>query len=169
MQEHLGPEATERWLAGLAENMARSPKGGDTDQILAVASGECGVALANTYYLARLMRSEKPQDKAAVEKIGVVFPNQSSFGTHVNIAGAAVARHAKNPEAARRFLEYLVGAQAQRYFADGNNEWPVAAEVKMNNPALHSLGKFRSETIAVSVVGMNQVRIQRMLDRVGYK
>ena len=169
MQEHLGPVATERWLAGLVQNMARSPKGGDTDQILAVASGECGVALVNTYYLARLMRSEKPQEKAAIEKIGVVFPNQSSFGTHVNIAGAAVARHAKNREAAQRFLEYLVGAQAQRHFADGNNEWPVAADVKLSNPALQSLGPFKSETIPVSVVGMNQVRIQRMLDRVGYK
>ena len=169
MQEHLGPEATERWLAGLVQNMARSPKGGDTDQILAVASGECSVALANTYYLARLMRSDKPQDKAAVEKIGVVFPNQSSFGTHVNIAGAAVARHAKNPDAARRFLEYLASPSAQRHFADGNNEWPVAVDVKPNNPALQSLGTFKSETVPVSVVGMNQVRIQRMLDRVGYK
>ena len=169
MQEHLGPQATETWLKGLVANMARSPKGGDTDQILGVASGECAVALANTYYLARLMRSNKPQDKAAMEKVGVVFPNQASFGTHVNIAGAAVARHAKNPDAAHRFLEYLASDQAQFYFAEGNNEWPVVAGLKTNNPALESLGPFKSETIPISVVGMNQVKIQQMLDRVGYK
>ena len=169
MQEHLGPQATETWLKGLVTNMARSPKGGDTDQILGVASGECAVALANTYYLARLMRSNKPQDKAAIEKVGVIFPNQASFGTHVNIAGAAVARHAKNPDAARSFLEYLASDQAQFYFAEGNNEWPVVAGLKTNNPALESLGPFKSETIPISVVGLNQVKIQQMLDRVGYK
>ena len=169
MQEHLGPQATETWLKGLVANMARSPKGGDTDQILGVASGECAVALANTYYLARLMRSNKPQDKAAIEKVGVVFPNQASFGTHVNIAGAAVARHAKNPDAARRFLEYLASDQAQNYFAEGNNEWPAVAGFKTSNPALQSMGPFKSETIPISVVGMNQVKIQQMLDRVGYK
>ena len=169
MQEHLGPQATETWLKGLVANMARSPKGGDTDQILGVASGECAVAIANTYYVARLMRSTKPQDKAAMEKVGVIFPNQATFGTHVNIAGAAVARHAKNPDAARRFLEYLASDQAQVYFAEGNNEWPVVAGFKTKNPALESLGTFKSETIPISVVGMNQVKIQQMLDRVGYK
>jgi len=169
MHEHLGSQATETWLQGLVANMARTPKGGDTDQILAVASGECAVALTNTYYVARLMRSEKPQEKAAMEKIGVVFPNQSSFGTHVNIAGAAVARHAKNRDAAQRFLEYLVSDQAQIHFADGNNEWPVVPGFKVANPALQALGPFKSETIPISVVGMNQLKIQQMLDRVGYK
>jgi iron(III) transport system substrate-binding protein len=169
MQEHLGAQATETWLKGLVANMARSPKGGDTDQILAVASGECGVALSNSYYLARLMRSPKPADKAAIDKVGVVFPNQSSFGTHVNIAGAAVARHAKNRDAAQQFLEYLASDQAQTYFADGNNEWPVVPGLTITNPALQQLGSFKSETIPISVVGMNQIKIQQMLDRVGYK
>ena len=169
MQEHLGPPATETWLKGLVSNMARTPKGGDTDQIRAVASRECAVALTNTYYLARLMRSEKPEDKAVMERVAMVFPNQASFGTHVNIAGAAIARHAKNRDAALRFIEYLVSDQAQLYFADGNNEWPVVAGVKATNPALLEMGSFKSETIPVSVAGMNQVRIQQMLDRVGYK
>ena len=169
MQEHLGPQATELWLKGLVTNMARSPKGGDTDQILAVASGECGIALTNTYYLARLLRSQKPEDKAALEKISVVFPNQASFGTHVNIAGAAIARNAKNLAAARQFLEYLASDQAQGYFADGNNEWPVVETLKITNPALLQLGPFKQETIPIAVVGMNQVKIQQMLDRVGYK
>jgi iron(III) transport system substrate-binding protein len=169
MEEHLGPKATETWLQGLVANMARSPKGGDTDQILAVASGECGVALTNTYYVARLMRSEKPQDRAAMEKVGVVFPNQASFGTHVNIAGAAIARHAKHRDAAQRFLEYLVSDSAQIHFADGNNEWPVVPGFEVTNPALQALGPFKRETIPISVAGMNQVKVQQMLDRVGYK
>jgi iron(III) transport system substrate-binding protein len=169
MLEHLGPQQAEAWLAGMAGNMARTPKGGDTDQIKAVASGECGVALTNTYYLARLMRSANPEDKAVMDKVGVVFPNQSDWGTHVNIAGAGVARHAKNRDAAVRFLEYLASDSAQKYFADGNNEWPVVSSVKLANPALSALGDFKSETIPVSVVGLNQVKVQQILDRVGYK
>jgi iron(III) transport system substrate-binding protein len=169
MNEHLGPQGTEAWLKGLVANMARAPKGGDTDQILGVASGECAVALVNSYYVARLMRSSKPQERQAMEKVAVVFPDQQGFGTHVNIAGAAIARHAKNRDSAQRFLEYLASDQAQIYFADGNNEWPAVAGVKVSNPALQTLGSFKSETIPISVVGMNQVKVQQMLDRVGYK
>jgi iron(III) transport system substrate-binding protein len=167
--EHLGPAKTENWLQGMVTNMARAPKGGDTDQIKAVASGECQIALTNTYYLARLMRSGKPEDRAVVEKIDVVFPNQQNYGTHINIAGGAMARYAKNRQAAVRFLEYLASDEAQRYFADGNNEWPTVRSVKVANPALEGFGTFKSETIPVSVVGMNQVKVQQMLDRVGYK
>jgi iron(III) transport system substrate-binding protein len=169
MLEHLGPQKTEAWLGGLVANMARAPKGGDTDQIRAVASGECGVALTNSYYLARILRSEKPEDKEVMEKVGVVFPNQADFGAHVNIAGAGVAKYSKNREAAVRFLEYLAGDSAQAYFADGNNEWPVVASVKVNNPALRTMGDFKAETVPVAAIGMNQVKVQQMLDRVGYK
>lgn len=171
MTEHLGPAKTEAWLKGLVENMARSPKGGDTDQIKAVAAGECAVAVSNSYYLARLMRSEASADKAVVEKIGVVFPNQSSWGTHMNIAGGAVARHAKNSDNAVRFLEYLASPSAQNHFANGNNEWPAAKGVSLDNPALKAMsgGSFKSELIATSIVGMNQVKVQQMLDRVGFK
>jgi iron(III) transport system substrate-binding protein len=167
--EHLGPAKAEDWLRGVVANMARTPKGGDTDQIKAVASGECKVALTNTYYLARLMNSTKPEDRAVVEKVGVVFPNQKSWGTHVNIAGGAVARHAKHREAAVRFLEYLASDTAQAHFAGGNNEWPVVKGVALDNAALAALGKFKAETVPISVVGMNQVKVQQMLDRVGYR
>jgi len=167
--EHLGPQATEAWLKGLVANMARAPKGGDTDQIRGVASGECGVALSNSYYVARLMRSAKPEDKAAMERVGVVFPNQSSWGTHINIAGAAVARHARNRDAAVQFLEYLSSDAAQRYFADGNNEYPVVASVVTENPALVRLGSFKAETVPIGKVGANTAVVQQMLDRVGFK
>jgi iron(III) transport system substrate-binding protein len=171
MTEHLGPAATETWLKGMVDNMARAPKGGDTDQIKAVASGECGIAVTNTYYLARLMRSTNPADKALAERVGVVFPNQQSWGTHVNVAGGAVARYAKNQANAVKFLEYLVSPKAQNHFANGNNEWPVVKGMKLDNPALKAMtgGNFKSELVPISSVGMNQIKVQQMLDRVGFK
>ena len=167
--EHLGPQKAEAWMQGLVNNMARAPKGGDTDQIKAVASGECGIALSNSYYVARLMRSSAAEDKAVMEKVGIMFPNQSSWGTHLNISGGGIAKHAKNVEAARKFLEYLASDAAQAYFANGNNEWPVVSGLDFSNPALEQMGKFKPETIPASVVGMNQVKVQQMLDRVGYR
>lgn len=171
--EHMGPEKTEAWLKGMVANMARAPKGGDTDQIKAVAAGECQIAVSNSYYLARLIRSSKPEDRAVAEKVGVVFPNQASWGTHVNIAGAAVARYSKNVPGAIKFLEYLASPAAQNYFANGNNEWPVAKGVKSDNPALKAMtggtGTFKSETIPVSKVGEHMVMVQQMLDRVGFR
>lgn len=169
MYERLGAAATETWLKGVVDNMARAPKGGDTDQIKAVASGECGIGVTNTYYLARLMRSNKPEDQAVVEKIGVVFPDQAGAGTHMNIAGGGVARNAKNREAAVKFLEYLASDSAQAYFANGNNEYSVVKSVKLSNPALDAFGPFKAELIPISVVGTNSVRVQQILDRVGYK
>ena len=167
--EHAGPAATEAWLKGLVANQARDPKGGDTDQIKATASGECGVALSNTYYIARMMRSNKPDERAAMEQVGVVFPNQQSWGTHVNVAGGAMARHARNRVAAVKFLEYLATDEAQRYFADGNNEYPAVSTVKISNPALDTLGPFKQELIPLSAVGQNTPKVQQMLDRAGYK
>jgi iron(III) transport system substrate-binding protein len=169
LTEHWGPQRTEGWLKAVVANMARPPKGGDTDQLRGLATGECGIALSNTYYVARLMRSNKPEDKALMDRVTVIFPNQASFGTHVNVAGGAVAAHAPHRAEAVQFLEYLAGASAQTYFADGNNEWPVVADARLRNPALESWGTFKRETVPVSVVGMNQVKVQQMLDRVGYK
>jgi iron(III) transport system substrate-binding protein len=168
MLDHLGPQATEAWLKGLVANLARDPKGGDTDQIKAVAAGECAVAISNSYYVARLMRSGKPDERAVSEKVGVVFPNQSSWGTHVNISGAAVARNAKNRDAAVQFIEYLTSDAAQRYLADGNNEYPVVAGTRPN-ATLQTLGSFKSETVPIAKVGANTAQVQQMLDRTGFK
>ena len=169
--EHMGEAKAEAWLKGLVANMARDPKGGDSDQIKAVASGECGVALTNTYYLARIMRSTAPEDKIVADRVGVVFPNQNSWGTHVNIAGAAVAKNAKNTANAVKFMEYLASPEAQNYFANGNNEWPAVPGLTISNAALNAMsgGSFKSETIPISAVGNNQIKVQQMLDRVGYK
>ena len=169
--EHLGEQRAEAWLKGVVANLARDPKGGDTDQIKGVGSGECQVAVSNTYYIARLIRSTNPDDRALMERVGVVFPNQATWGTHVNIAGGAVAKNAKNQANAVKFLEYLASPDAQNYFANGNNEWPVSRGVKVSNPALQAMsgGDFKSETIPIAAIGANQVKVQQMLDRVGFK
>jgi len=169
--EHLGDQKGEAWLKGVVDNMARAPKGGDTDQIKGVASGECGVALTNTYYLARLIKSDKAEDKAVVNKVKVVFPNQATSGTHVNIAGAGVAKHAKNRDNAIAFMEFLASPYAQDYFANGNNEFPTVKGLKVDNPAIKAMGgdSFKAETVPLGVVAKNMTKVQQMLDRVGYK
>jgi len=169
MVERSGEAAAEAWARGMVANMARPPRGGDTDQIRAVASGECGVALTNTYYWVRLVRSTDPKDKEVVDKVAFLWPNQATSGAHINISGGGVARHAPNRANAVRFLEYLASAQAQAYFADGNNEWPVVKGAEMNNPALVSLGPFKAENVSVSSIGKGQIAAQRILDRVGYR
>ena len=169
MVERRGVAATEDWAKGMVANMARAPRGGDTDQIKAVASGECGVALANSYYLVRLLRSQKPEDQAIVAKIGFVWPNQQTTGAHINIAGGGVAKNAPHPEAAIQFLEYLATDAAQEYFANGNNEWPVVKSIQIENPGLQMLGNFKEENISVAAIGRNQIAAQRLLDRAGYR
>ncbi|MBW0170151.1 MAG: extracellular solute-binding protein [Hydrogenophaga sp.] len=169
--ERLGDQKGEAWLKGVVDNMARAPKGGDTDQIKGVASGECGVALTNTYYLARMIKSTKAEDKAVVDKVRVVFPNQGTTGTHVNIAGAGVAKYAKNRDNAIQFMEFLSSPFAQDYFANGNNEFPTVKGLKIDNPAIKAMGgdNFKAENVPLGVVAKNMTKVQQMLDRVGYK
>ncbi|HJT60582.1 MAG TPA: Fe(3+) ABC transporter substrate-binding protein [Burkholderiales bacterium] len=167
--DHLGEAKAEAWAKGVRANLAQEPKGGDTDQLKNVAAGRCDVTISNQYYYARLLRSEKPDEREVGEKIGIVFPNQNSFGTHVNISGAGVLKNAPHREAAIKFLEYLASDEAQRYFADGNNEWPAVAQVKVDNPVLNKLGQFKRDQINVAVLGKNQPSSQKVYDRVAWK
>ena len=166
---HLGEAKAEAWAKSVRGNLAREPKGGDTDQLKAVAAGECDVTVSNQYYYARLARSSKAQDREVADRLGIVFPNQESWGTHVNVSGAGVLKHAPHREAAIRFLEYLASDDAQRYFADGNNEWPVVPGVKVDNPVLSDFGDFKRDSLNVSVLGRNQPVSQKIYDRVGWK
>ena len=163
----VGPDKAEDWARGIVANMARTPKGGDTDQITGVASGECDIALGNTYYFVRILKSDKPADKAIAEKVGVIFPNQGNRGAHINISGAGVAKYAPNKANAIKFLEYLASPTAQDYFANGNNEYPVTG--KINNAQLASLGAFKRDPLSMDMVGKNYAAAAQMLDRVGWK
>ena len=167
--EHWGEAKAEEWARGVVANFARAPKGGDTDQITAVAAGECGVAIANTYYYVRLATSDKPDARKLMDSVALVWPNQKSFGTHLNVSGAGVLKNAPHKDAAIQYLEYLASDAAQSYFASGNNEWPAVTNVPLNNRALEALGKFKSDTLNVSALGKNQPLAQKIFDRVGYQ
>jgi iron(III) transport system substrate-binding protein len=167
--EHWGEAKAEQWARGVVANFARSPKGGDTDQITAVASGECGVALVNTYYYARLFGSEKPEDRKLMQNVALVWPNQKSFGTHLNVSGAGVLKYAPNKDAAIRYLEYLASDAAQSYFASGNNEWPAVPGAPLNNRTLEAMGTFKADTLNVGALGKNQPLAQKIFDRAGYR
>ena len=167
--DRLGEAGAENWARAVRGNFARDPKGGDTDQLKAVAVGQCDVAISNHYYYARLARSTKAADRAIAERLGIALPGQAGRGTHVNISGAGVARHAPHRTAAIRFLEYLAGDDAQRYFADGNNEWPVVESASVDNPVLRRFGAFKRDSVNVAVLGRNQPLAQKIFDRVGWK
>ncbi len=164
----LGPEKTEAWAKGVAANLARPPRGGDTDQLKGAAAGEAMLAVSNTYYYVNLLRSKKPEDREVAAKLGVVFPDQAGRGTHVNISGGAVAKYAPNKEAAVKFLEYLVSVPAQRYFAEGNSEFPVVAGVEMS-PELKSLGTFKEDQLNARVFAQNNAEALKIMDRAGWK
>jgi iron(III) transport system substrate-binding protein len=164
----MGEAKAEAWAKGVKDNLARAPQGGDTDQIKAVAAGQCDVAISNSYYFVRLVNSTKDDDKAVVAKTQVVFPNQGNRGTHVNVSGGGVAKNSPNKDAAVKFLEYLASDTAQLYFANGNNEWPVT-EVPVDNKGLASLGNFKRDSVNVAELGRNQAKAQAIMDKVGWK
>jgi iron(III) transport system substrate-binding protein len=164
-----GLEEAERWARGVVANFARKPQGGDTDQIRAVAAGECGIAVANSYYFARLMISDEPADRALVERIGWIFPNQADRGTHVNISGAGIVVNSPNAAQALAFLEFLASPDAQTRFARGNNEYPVVAGAALDNPALEELGEFMADPLDAALYGVHQAEAQRALDRAGWQ
>jgi iron(III) transport system substrate-binding protein len=166
---HHGEEKATEWARGVANNLARPPRGGDTDQLLAVGAGECSIALSNHYYYVRLMRSEKPADRALVDKVKLVWPNQDDRGTHMNISGGGILRHAPHRDASVKFVEYLASDAAQTLFAEGNNEWPTVRGVKLANRELDSFGKLKTDNLPLANLGKIQANAQRIADKVGWK
>ncbi|MEM6710805.1 MAG: extracellular solute-binding protein [Pseudomonadota bacterium] len=172
--EHLGEDAAEEWGEGFFGNFARPPEGGDTDQLRALASGECDIVVSNTYYFGRILRrlaEGNPvsgfEDQATIDSIGWVFPNQEDIGTHVNISGAGIVATAPNAENAAKFLEYLASDQAQAYFSAGNDEYPAVMGTPISTSAA-TLGFFRQDTQNLSVLGKNQAMAQEVWNRIGY-
>ena len=163
-----GAAKTEAWAKGLVGNFARAPQGNDTSQIKDVAAGVGDVTLANTYYVVRLMESNKPEDRAIASKVGVFFPNQRDRGTHVNISGAGVVKNAKNRAAAVQFLEYLASSEAQSMLARGNNEYPARPGVPLD-PKLAGLGRFKEDPMNAAEFGRNNAAALRLMDRAGWK
>lgn len=168
MVSHIGAAAAEEWAKGVVSNFARDPQSNDTGQIQAVASGECGIAVVNTYYLARYVASDDPELNAIADAVGVVFPDQQGRGTHVNISGAGVVKGAPNRENAIKFIEYLTEDKAQNYFANGNNEYPAVPGVAPA-AAVVTLGSFKEDELNASLLGQNQAEAVRVFDRAGWQ
>ena len=160
-----GAEAAQTWANGLVANFARKPQSNDTGQLRAVAAGECGITVANTYYLGRILGSDKAADRAVAEKLGVLFPNQDGRGSHVNISGAGITKYAPNKANAIRFLEYLTSDYAQKLFAEGNNEYPVVGDV---TGPVAALGTFKEDQMSASVLGERQAEAVKIFDRAGW-
>ena len=166
MIDALGEEAAQEWARGLGNNLARAPQGGDTDQIRAVAAGECAIGISNTYYWGRLKSSSNPEDVAVAEATAFIFPNQEDRGTHTNISGAGVLVNAPNRDNAVAFLEYLVSDEAQQILADGNNEYPVAPGVEITGP-MAAFMDFRRSDVNASIFGTNAAAAVTVWDRAG--
>jgi len=169
MIEHLGTEAAQEWAQGLVENFARDPQGGDTDQLRALVSGECDIAISNTYYFARAIRTEV--DGLSEEQranIAWVFPDQGGNGAHMNLSGGGVAAHAPNRDNAIAFLEYLASDQAQAYFSAGNDEYPTVVGIEMA-PSVAALGEFEADDVDLSAVAQNLATAQEIFNQVGWE
>ncbi len=164
--EHNGEGSASEWASGVVANFRRPPQGNDTAQLRAVAAGECGVSIANTYYIGRLLGSDNPQHRTVADGLGVLFPNQEDRGTHVNISGAGVTRHAPHRDSAVKFLEYLTGDDAQRLFAEGNNEYPVVGPA---SGPIAALGEFKEDAVNAAVLGANQSLAVKAYDRAGWR
>ena len=163
-----GVAATEKWATGLVKNMARPPRGGDRDQIRAAASGQCDIAIANTYYFGAMLAGKKKKDKIAASKMALFWPNQSTRGVHVNISGAGITRHATNRDNAVLLLEFLANKDSQKWYAETNHEYPVRDDVEASD-LLKSWGVFKSDAINLSILGKNNPKAVKLMDRAGWK
>lgn len=163
-----GTEATENWLQGFVANFARPPQGGDRDQIKAVASGQCDVALVNSYYLGGMLRSDNAEERAAAEQVRLFWPNQAGRGVHINISGAGITRSAAHPEKARQLIEFLLRADSQQWYAEANNEYPVRPGIA-SSALLQSWGEFRADPLKVSELGRLNAAAVMAMDRANWK
>ncbi|PZQ49488.1 MAG: Fe(3+) ABC transporter substrate-binding protein [Rhodovulum sulfidophilum] len=164
---HDGPEGAKTWAEGLLANLARPPEGADLDQLRGVISGQCDIAIMNTYYFARTLAEKVDGISGQTEDIGWVFPNQETTGTHVNVAAAGIVVNSPNKDNAVKFLEYLTTDQAQAYFANQNYEFPVVEGVEVNEIAA-SLGTFRRDTLNLSALGENQPEAAAIFNEIGF-
>jgi iron(III) transport system substrate-binding protein len=165
---HLGEEATQEWANGVVANFARTPQGGDTDQLRGIVSGECDISMSNTYYFARAIRKEVSGLSDSIDMVSWVFPNQNDIGAHMNVSGGGVATNAPNKDNAVKFLEYLASQQAQEYFSAGNDEYPAVPGIGLA-PSVAALGFFRPDTIDLSDIAGNIGTAQRILNTAGWQ
>ena len=168
MIAHNGEESAEKWAEGLVENLARKPKGGDRDQIKAVAAGQCDIAVVNTYYLGVMINGKDKAQQEAASKVAVFWPNQNANGTHINISGIAVTKHAKNKDNAQKLINFLLSDESQKWYAEVNNEYPTVKGVALSK-TLKSWGKFKEDDLGLYNLGLYNNRAVKLMDKAGWR
>lgn len=164
---HWGEEKTEEWLTGLKNNLARKPDGGDRPQVKAIAAGECDIAIGNTYYVGLMLTNDKdPEEKAAAEAIKIVFPTFENGGTHVNVSGVALAKHAPNRDNAVKLIQFLSSPKAQQIQAEQSYEYPVQPGLKASD-TVESFGTLNADTLPLAEIAKHRKAASEMVDRVG--
>lgn len=168
MIAHKGEDEAKKWLAAVKENLAVKPSGNDRAQAKAIFSGQCDLALANTYYMALMATNEKePEQKEWAKSIKVLFPNANDRGTHINISGVALAKHAPNKDNAIRLIEYLTSDEAQKIYAELNNEYPLKAGVPLSE-IVQSWGDLKPDSLSLSEIAAKRKRASEIVDEVGF-
>ncbi|MDT0594685.1 extracellular solute-binding protein [Glaciecola petra] len=170
-----GEEKALAWAKGLVANFARSPKGGDRDQIKAMVAGECSIAIANTYYLGGMLAAKDKTTREVAQQVKVIWHDQTNLtgsepgmGTHVNVSGAAITAHAKNKANAETLLAYMLTDEAQQWYAQINHEYPVIDGVALS-PELASFGEFKGQDLDLKTIGKNNANALILMDRAGWK
>ena len=165
--DRLGKDTVEAWARSVVANFARPPQGGDTGQIEAIAAGQCSVALVNHYYWVRMTQGSDAQRKS-VEKTMLSFPQQDSWGAHVNVTGAGVAAHAPHKEAAIQFIEWLAGEEGQFLLTTETKEIPLVAGAEMPEGLDRLPPDFKESVFPLNKLGENQAEAQAIYDRAGW-
>jgi iron(III) transport system substrate-binding protein len=163
-----GEAQTLAWAKGLVANFARTPKGGDRDQIKAVVAGECDVAIANTYYLAGMLNAEDEDTRQTAQQIAVFWPDEETIGTHVNISGASIAKYAKNVDSAKALIGFMLTDEAQVWYAETNHEYPVKKGIKWSQ-TLQDMGTFKAQEVSLSKVGETNAEALMLMDSAGWR
>jgi iron(III) transport system substrate-binding protein len=168
MIAHHGEPWTEEWLKGVKANLARKPAGNDRLQVKGVYAGECDLALGNTYYMGAMLTDEKePEQKAWAESVNVLFPNSGDRGTHINISGVVVAKHAPNQANAIKLVEFLTSDKGQEMYAEVNHEYPVRDGVPWS-PLVKSWGEFKPDPISLNEIAGLRKKASELVDKVGF-
>lgn len=163
-----GVDKAREWLKGVKANLARKPSGNDRSQAKSVYAGECDLAIANTYYMGKMLTNEKePEQKDWAKALRVLFPRSEEMGTHVNISGMLMAKNAPNREAALKLMEFLASPEAQQIYADANFEYPVHPDVPASE-LVQSWGKFKPDDLPVKKIAEDQKQASMLVDEVGF-
>jgi iron(III) transport system substrate-binding protein len=167
MIAHHGEEKAEEWMKGLKANLARKPSGNDRAQAQAIYAGECDLGIGNTYYVGLMINNEKePEQKDWAASMKVLFPNSEDRGTHVNISGMAMAKHAPNRDNALELMRFLGSAEAQSIYAETNYEYPVLPGATVSE-TVQSFGKIKPDSLPLAEIAKNRKAASEMVDRVG--